>query len=193
MSKVDTEKAPASGPLHSPSPSYSTFPQDSDTTYSLTDSKIWLNLTSSESSSLDSILTNSQSSSIPHPALFLFLLLFVFITRFIVLLCVSLHQNTDPVRIRDSSVLLTNLSPSPASKLFLKGHESPGDLIQGRFQLGRLWRNLGLCLLNKPPGSVQFSDSVMSDSLRPHESQHARPPCPSPILRVYSDSCPSSW
>ena len=41
--------------------------------------------------------------------------------------------------------------------------------------------------------SVQFSRSVVSDSLRPHESQHARPPCPSPTPRVYSNSCPSSW
>ena len=40
--------------------------------------------------------------------------------------------------------------------------------------------------------SVQFSCSVVSDSLRPHESQHARPPCPSPTPRVHSDSCPSS-
>ena len=40
--------------------------------------------------------------------------------------------------------------------------------------------------------SVQFSRSVVSDSLRPHESQHARPPCPSPIPRVYPNSCPSS-
>ena len=40
--------------------------------------------------------------------------------------------------------------------------------------------------------SVQFSCSVMSDSLRPHESQHARPPCPSPTPGVYSNSCPSS-
>ena len=40
--------------------------------------------------------------------------------------------------------------------------------------------------------SVQFSLSVVSDSLRPHESQHARPPCPSPTPRVHSDSCPSS-
>ena len=38
--------------------------------------------------------------------------------------------------------------------------------------------------------SVQFSHSVMSDSLRPHESQHARPPCPSPSPGVHSDSCP---
>ena len=41
--------------------------------------------------------------------------------------------------------------------------------------------------------SVQFSHSVMSDSLRPHELQHARPPGPSPTPRVCSNSCPSSW
>ena len=40
--------------------------------------------------------------------------------------------------------------------------------------------------------SVQFSGSVMSDSLRPHESQHARPPCPSPTPGVHSNSPPSS-
>ena len=42
---------------------------------------------------------------------------------------------------------------------------------------------------------VQFSSvaPVMSDSLRPHELQHARPPCPSPTPGVHSDSCPSSW
>ena len=36
--------------------------------------------------------------------------------------------------------------------------------------------------------SVQFSCSVVSDSLRPHELQHARPPCPSPTPGVHSDS-----
>ena len=40
--------------------------------------------------------------------------------------------------------------------------------------------------------SVQFSRSVVSDSLPPHESQHARPPCPSPTSGVYSNSCPLS-
>ena len=40
--------------------------------------------------------------------------------------------------------------------------------------------------------SVQFSCSVVSDSLRLHESQHARPPCPSPTPGVHSDSSPSS-
>ena len=41
--------------------------------------------------------------------------------------------------------------------------------------------------------SVQFSCSVVSNSLRPHELPHARPPCPSPTPGVYSNSCPSSW
>ena len=42
------------------------------------------------------------------------------------------------------------------------------------------------------PSVSQFSRSVVTDSLRPHESQHTRPPCPSPAPGVYSDSCPSS-
>ena len=47
---------------------------------------------------------------------------------------------------------------------------------------------------HRGPGhrSVQFSHSVVSDSLRPHESQHTRPRCPSPTPRVHSDSRPSS-
>ena len=47
-----------------------------------------------------------------------------------------------------------------------------------------------LVLLESPSkaDSVQFSCSVVSDSLRPHESQHARPPCPSPTPGVHSDS-----
>ena len=42
--------------------------------------------------------------------------------------------------------------------------------------------------------SVQLSHSVMSDSLRPHEPQHTRPPCPSPTAAVYPNPCPlSRW
>jgi len=42
--------------------------------------------------------------------------------------------------------------------------------------------------------NVQFSYSVVSDSLWPHEPQHARPHCPSPTLGIYSNSCPlSQW
>ena len=52
--------------------------------------------------------------------------------------------------------------------------------------------------LQSPPflsfSSVQFSGSVVSDPLQPHESQHARPPCPSPTSGAYSNSCPpSQW
>ena len=51
-------------------------------------------------------------------------------------------------------------------------------------------RSSYLCIFS----SVQFSRSVVSDSLRPHESQNARPPCPSPTPGVHSDSRPlSQW
>ena len=50
---------------------------------------------------------------------------------------------------------------------------------------GKTWCNHREC-------SAQFSHSVVSDSLWPHESQHARPPCPSPTPRVHSNSHPSS-
>ena len=47
---------------------------------------------------------------------------------------------------------------------------------------------------NCPPPLDQFSCSVMSNSLQPHELQHARPPCPSPTPRVHPNPCPlSRW
>ena len=46
--------------------------------------------------------------------------------------------------------------------------------------------------LFKFSASVLFSRSVVSNSLRPHETQHTRPPCPSPTPGVHSNSCPSS-
>ena len=53
------------------------------------------------------------------------------------------------------------------------------------------WRNLAMltCIFIS---SVQFSRSVVSNSLRPHKSQHARPACPSPTPGVHTNSCPSS-
>ena len=50
--------------------------------------------------------------------------------------------------------------------------------------MGKQWKQFS---------SVQFSRSIMSDSLHPHESQHARPPCPSPTPGVHPNSCASSW
>ena len=55
------------------------------------------------------------------------------------------------------------------------------------------WNNSQI-LHNNFVGSVQFSRSVVSDSLRSHELQHARPPCPSPTPGACSNSCPlSQW
>ena len=68
----------------------------------------------------------------------------------------------------------STVSPALACRLFTT--EPPEtDLKQQRHQTSLI--------------SVQFSRSVVSDSLWPHESQHARPPCPSPTPRVYPNSC----
>ena len=70
--------------------------------------------------------------------------------------------------------------------------ECYSDIKKNKFchlqQHGWTWRVL--CLVK----SVQFSRSVVSDSLRPHEPQHTRPPCPSPTPGVYPNPCPlSRW
>ena len=64
-----------------------------------------------------------------------------------------------------------------------------------RMSRGFQWRRQGRvkCVAEFQGGSVQFSHSVVSSFLRPHGLQHARPPCPSPTPRVYSNSCPLSW
>ena len=56
-----------------------------------------------------------------------------------------------------------------------------------------IFSTVGVSLWRRQFSSIQFSRSVVSDSLRPHESQHTRPPCPSPTHGVHSDSRPSSW
>ena len=53
-----------------------------------------------------------------------------------------------------------------------------------------LWQRTEYCVFQF--SSVHFSPSVVSNSLQPHESQHARPPCPSPTPGVHSNSHPSS-
>ena len=97
-------------------------------------------------------------------------------------------------------------SSSPASSIH---RHSPGkntgvgchDLLQGILPTQRssplllhVLHWLGDSLPLAPPGSsVHFSCSVISDSLRHHGLQHTRPPCPSPIPRACSNSCPLSW
>ena len=65
----------------------------------------------------------------------------------------------------------------------------PGPSHLSRAPVNHFWR---IKPVLSQFSSVQFSRSVVSDSLRPHESQHTRPPCPSSTPGVHSDSCPSS-
>ena len=69
----------------------------------------------------------------------------------------------------------------------------PGSSVHGIFQARVLeWVAIAFSTIYIQFSSVQVSRSVVSDSLWPHESQHARPPCPSPSPGVHSNSCPSS-
>ena len=68
--------------------------------------------------------------------------------------------------------------------------EGKGNLLLNVLSLLYTWFYIIYIVLSL----VQFSRSVVSDSLRSHGLQHTRPPCPSPTPRVYSDSCPlSQW
>ena len=62
-------------------------------------------------------------------------------------------------------------------------------LLEGRVKVKCLFLPFGFFCIEE---SVQFSHSVMPNSLWPHESQHARPPCPSPTPRVHWNSCPAT-
>ena len=73
------------------------------------------------------------------------------------------------------------------------GQGTRSHMMKWRICRPQLKRSGMLKLRSSQFSSVQFSCSVVSDSLRPRESQHTRPPCPSATLRVYSNSCPSSW
>ena len=84
----------------------------------------------------------------------------------------------------DHEVKSQSLPPSP---FFLAQPNSWDSASLGCSHLGR-W-----CVLDSR-GSVQFSRSVMSNSLWPHELQYSRPPCPSSTPRACSNSCPlSRW
>ena len=92
------------------------------------------------------------------------------------------------LKIQMSTILnnfVTVLCPSPAPPVF------PGCLTPMPRALGSaLYPSLSLPIwMLKPYPHIQFS-SVAQISLQPHGLQHARPPCPSPTPRVYSNSCP---
>ena len=97
----------------------------------------------------------------------------------------------------DKSKSRATTKPASPPVIQPKGHEnlrhSQSSSFSWHFRCGTNGP-LFPCRWGLARASVQFSGSVMSDSLRPHESQHTRPPCPSLTPRVHSDSRPlSPW
>ena len=77
----------------------------------------------------------------------------------------------------------------PLAILWTAAFQAP---LSTGFSRQEYWSGVPLPPLKKCLSSVQFIRSVVSNSLQPHESQHTRPPCPSPSSGVHSDSRPSS-
>ena len=77
-------------------------------------------------------------------------------------------------------------------KAFLSDHCKEIEENNRMGKTGDLLKKIRYTKKTVHASSVQFSSVVVFSSLRPHESQHARPPCPSPTPGVHPDSCPSS-
>ena len=95
-------------------------------------------------------------------------------------------RNINNLRYADDTTLMAESEEELKSLLMKVKEESEKVGLKPNIQKTKI-------MASSPISSVQFSHSVMSDSSLPHESQHARPPCPLATLGVYSNSCPSSW
>ena len=94
-------------------------------------------------------------------------------------------RNISNLRYADDTTLMAKSEEELKSLLMKVKEESEKVALKLNIQKTKI-------MASGPIISVQFSRSVVSDSLRPHELQHARPPCPSPSPGVHSDSHPSS-
>ena len=94
-------------------------------------------------------------------------------------------RNINNLRYSDATTLMAESEEELKSLLMKVKEESEKVGLKLNIQKTKI-------MASGPISSVQFSRSVVSDSLRPHESQHARPPCPSPTPGVHSDSRTSS-
>ena len=85
-------------------------------------------------------------------------------------------------------LLINNYSCHAFSLCIWKCDKEPNCSVLQRYHKDKIFEFSKIINIS----SVQFSHSVVSNSLRPHESQQARPPCPSPTLRVHPNSCNES-
>ena len=94
-------------------------------------------------------------------------------------------RNINNLRYADDTILMAEIEEELRSLLMKMKEESEKVGLKLNVQKMKITAS---CLIS----SVHFSLSVVSDSLRPHKSQHARPPCPLPTPGVHPDSHPSS-
>ena len=88
---------------------------------------------------------------------------------------------------------INNLRYADDTTLMAESEELKGLLMKVKEESEKVGLKLNIQKIKiMASSSVQFSRSAVSDSLRPHESQHAGTPCPSPTPGVHSNSCPSS-
>ena len=103
-------------------------------------------------------------------------------------------EDLEPITMWWSELQSPLIKPSKHSVLGDFSCLLPSSRHRSCFCIGlRSWSYGMLNICWSACGSVQFSHSVVSSFLRPHELQHARPPCPSPTPGVYSNSCPLGW
>ena len=95
------------------------------------------------------------------------------------------RRNINNLRYADDTTLMAESKEELKSLLIKVKEESEKVGLKLNIQKTKI-------MASGPISSVQFSRSVVPDSLRSHESQHARPPCPSPTPGVYSNLCPLS-
>ena len=106
------------------------------------------------------------------------------------------HAGLDEAQagIKISGININNLRYADGTTLMAESEELKSLLMKVKLESEKLGLKINIqktkIMASGPISSVQFSRSVMSDSLRPHELQHTRPPCPSPTPRVHSNPCP---
>ena len=97
-------------------------------------------------------------------------------------------RNINHLRYADDTILMAESEQELKSLLMKVKEESEKVALKLNIQKTKIMASGPI--ISVQFSSVQFSRLVMSDSLRPHELQHARPPCPSPTPRGHSDSRP---